>query len=127
MTVLCPEDLMVSGDREWLERALANLLENAIRHGGGPVTLTASRVADRIEIHVLDEGNGFPPDFITRAFNRFARAPSSDGSDGAGVGLAIARSIAQAHGGDAGAANRPDGGADVWLSLPAIKLTHAAR
>jgi len=71
-----------------------------------------------IELHVLDEGAGFPPAFLERAFERFARADEARTEGGAGLGLAIVQVIAEAHGGAAHASGRPDGGADVWLSLP---------
>jgi signal transduction histidine kinase len=108
----------VDGDRERLERALANLIENALRHGDGEIALSA-RVADgRVEIHVADRGRGFPPDFVTAAFD-WGTSTSDGGAAGAGLGLAIVDRIARAHGGRAAAANRPGGGADVWIELPA--------
>jgi signal transduction histidine kinase len=72
----------------------------------------------RLELHVRDDGHGFDEGFITRAFERFTRADAARGRGGAGLGLAIASAIAEAHGGRARAANRPDGGADVWIELP---------
>jgi signal transduction histidine kinase len=66
---------------------------------------------------VLDEGAGFPDGFLARAFERFSRADPAR-ADGSGLGLAIVETIAQAHGGEAHAANRSGGGADVWLALP---------
>ena len=66
---------------------------------------------------MLDGGAGFPEDFLDRAFERFSRVHSTEG-DGSGLGLAIVETIATAHGGRAEAANRPEGGADVWLALP---------
>ena len=108
----------VDGDRERLERALANLVENALRHGDGEIALSARAADGRIEIHVADRGPGFPPDFVTTAFGRGTTA-SDGGATGAGLGLAIVERIARAHGGRAAAANRPGGGADVWIELPA--------
>ena len=73
-----------------------------------------------IHFEVTDEGPGFPPDFLPRAFQRFSRVDSSRArsNGGAGLGLAIVAAIATAHGGQASAANRPQGGAQVRLSLP---------
>ena len=68
---------------------------------------------------MLDRGAGFPPAFVERAFERFSRADEGRGGGGAGLGLAIVDTIARAHGGSAHAANRPEGGADVWIELPA--------
>jgi signal transduction histidine kinase len=104
----------VQGDRVRLEQALVNLVDNALRYGGASIELAARGT----ELHVLDDGPGFPPDFLERAFERFSRADTARGRGGAGLGLAIARTIAEAHGGRAHAANRAHG-ADVWLSLPA--------
>jgi two-component system OmpR family sensor kinase len=111
------EPIVVHADRLRLEQALTNMLDNAIRHGSGDVVLTAHRRNGRVELHVLDEGAGFPDGFLEHAFERFSRAdPASP--DGSGLGLAIVETIARAHGGEAYAVNRPDGGADVWLALP---------
>jgi two-component system, OmpR family, sensor kinase len=111
------QPLVVRGDVLRLEQALTNMVDNALRYGGGEVTVTAQQVDGRVELHVLDEGPGFPVEFVPRAFERFSRAEPAE-PDGSGLGLAIVETIARAHGGEAHAANRPDGGADVWLALP---------
>jgi two-component system OmpR family sensor kinase len=111
------ETLVVRADRLRLAQALTNMLDNAVRHGSGDVLLTAHRRNGSVELHVLDEGAGFPDGFLEHAFERFSRADPS-GPDGSGLGLAIVETIATAHGGQAHAANRPEGGADVWLALP---------
>ncbi|HEY2054412.1 MAG TPA: ATP-binding protein [Solirubrobacterales bacterium] len=105
------------GDRLRLDQAIGTLVDNALRYGAGTIGLSARRAGAAVEIHVTDEGDGFPPDFLPRAFERFSRAPGvRDG--GSGLGLAIVATVAEAHGGSAGAANRPEGGADVWISVP---------
>jgi heavy metal sensor kinase len=106
------------GDRVRLEQALGNLVDNALRHGDGRVSLRAAEVNGRVELHVSDQGRGFPPAFLDHAFERFSRADSARTGSGAGLGLSIVRMIAEAHGGSAVAANAPDGGAHVWLVLP---------
>jgi len=111
------EPLVVRGDPLRLEQALSNMVDNAQRYGGGEVTLTAKQVDGHVELHVLDEGPGFPPEFVPRAFERFSRADSTE-AGGSGLGLAIVETVARAHSGEAHAANRPGGGADVWLALP---------
>ena len=113
----------LSGDRLRLEQALGNLVDNALRHGAGDVSLTALDRNGSVELHVVDEGQGFPPDFLPHAFERFGRADDARTSGGAGLGLALAAAIAQAHRGSAHAANRDGGGADVWLSIPKGGLT----
>ena len=110
--------LGIRGDRLRLEQALANLVDNALRYGDGAVELLAHADDGRIELHVRDEGSGFPPELLDRAFERFARADPARMGGGAGLGLSIVRAIAEAHGGSAGAANRASDGADVWLTLP---------
>ncbi|MBS1888096.1 MAG: hypothetical protein JSU06_13005 [Actinobacteria bacterium] len=110
--------ITVDGDRTRLERALGNLVDNALAHGAPPVTLAAIRRPGAVELHVTDSGPGFPPDFLPHAFDRFSQAAPGDGGGGTGLGLAIVRAVAEAHGGSAGAGNAPAGGADTWLSLP---------
>ena len=104
-------------DRLRAEQALGNLVDNALRHGHGQVRLFARRANGRVELHVRDQGPGFPTEFLDCAFDRFTRADPSRRGPGAGLGLAIVEVIARAHGGTAHAANR-DGGADVWVELP---------
>jgi two-component system, OmpR family, sensor kinase len=111
--------LSVQADRARVEQALTNLVSNALRYGAGAVVLRARRRGQEVELHVLDEGEGFEPDFLPRAFERFSRADPARSERGAGLGLSIVEVIAEAHGGRAGATNRSEGGADVWLSLPA--------
>ena len=110
--------LEVSVDRPRVEQALGNMVDNALRHGGGVVELAAERHDGRVELHVRDAGEGFPRAFVAAAFERFSRADVARSSGGAGLGLAIVQAIAAAHGGEAHARNRPEGGADVWLALP---------
>jgi signal transduction histidine kinase len=111
------DGLSVSVDRLRVEQALGNLVENALRHGGGTILLEARSVDGRVELHVQDEGAGFAPDFIADAFKPFSRGDPARSSQGAGLGLAIVDVIARAHGGRAHAANVGDG-TDVWLELP---------
>jgi two-component system OmpR family sensor kinase len=101
-----------------LQQALGNMVDNALRYGNGSVRLAAFERNGSLELHVLDEGDGFPMPFLGRAFERFSRADDARGRGGAGLGLAVVEAIARAHGGSAHAANRVSGGADVWLALP---------
>ena len=107
----------VHADPARLEQALANLVDNALSYGDGTVELSASQHNGTIEIHVRDEGPGFPPAFLPRAFERFTRADEARTRGGTGLGLAIASAVATAHGGSAHAVNR-NPGADVWIALP---------
>jgi signal transduction histidine kinase len=114
-----PDDLELTGDQLRLEQAIGNLVDNALRHGSGTVELVAVRNGDTVELHVRDDGPGFPEGFLEAAFERFTRGDAARGRGGAGLGLAIVHAIAAAHDGEAHARNRPEGGADVWLVLPA--------
>ena len=113
-----PAGLQVRGDRIRLEQALGNLVENALRHGSGEVRLSTATGDGNVELHVADEGEGFPPEFLERAFERFTRSDQARPRGGAGLGLSIVRVIAEAHGGTAHAANKDGRGVDVWISLP---------
>jgi two-component system, OmpR family, sensor kinase len=118
LRALAPPGLELRGDPLRLQQALGNLVDNALRHGAGEVVLEAASGAGGVELHVRDEGPGFPPDFVPRAFERFARPGEARGGVGTGLGLSIVRVIAEAHGGSAHVAN-VGGGSDVWLALPA--------
>jgi len=113
-----PAKLRLHADRLRVEQALGNLVDNALRHGGGTVLLRAEAVNGRVELHVEDGGAGFPPAFLEHAFERFSRPDAARERGGAGLGLSIVRTIAEAHGGSADAANVHGGGADVWLAVP---------
>jgi two-component system OmpR family sensor kinase len=116
--VTAPDGLHLEGDVLRLEQALGNVVDNALRHGGGAIRLSAVDQNGSVELHVVDEGSGFPPDFLPHAFERFSRSDEARTGGGAGLGLAIVAVIAEAHGGSARAVNRDGAGADVWLSLP---------
>jgi signal transduction histidine kinase len=120
-----PAELTFTADRLRLEQALGNLVENALRHGAGTVLLTArasngpvDSAARNLELHVSDDGPGFAPEFLERAFQRFSRGDSNRPAAGAGLGLAIVATIATVHHGSASASNTARGGADVLISLP---------
>jgi signal transduction histidine kinase len=122
-----PSDLIIESerglvtwaDRARVERALGNMADNAVRHGGAPVVLRSVGRSGEVELHVIDHGPGFPAGFLPHAFERFTRAdPAHPSSGGTGLGLAIVRAIAEAHGGSAAVENTPEGGAHVWLRLP---------
>ncbi|HWH31719.1 MAG TPA: HAMP domain-containing sensor histidine kinase, partial [Egibacteraceae bacterium] len=105
----------VLGEEDRLERAVANLVDNAVKYGGGgPVEVT---VRDGTVV-VRDHGPGIPPEHLPHVFDRFYRAPETRAAPGSGLGLAIVRQVADAHGGTAHAANAPDGGAVLTLRLP---------
>jgi signal transduction histidine kinase len=114
------EGLFIQADAARLDQALTNLIDNALRFSDGPVIVRARQHSGDVQLHVFDSGPGFPPDFMPHAFERFSRADAARSRHGTGLGLSIVRAIAEAHGGRVDAENRPEGGAHVWLTLPAV-------
>jgi heavy metal sensor kinase len=117
-------NLHLIGDRLRLEQALGNLVENALRHGAGAVSLLGREKPGCLEIHVIDRGAGFPADFGAVAFERFTRADSARRGTGAGLGLAIVKAIAEAHRGTIGLSSPDEPVTDIYLSLPIEAALH---
>lgn len=118
-----PEDLpFVPVDAARIQRVLVNLVENALRHTpeGGQVTITASERDGAVQIDVADTGEGIDPADLPRVFERFYRGEKSRSRDrgGAGLGLAIARGIVEAHGGRIWVDSTRGQGSTFCLSLP---------
>ncbi|MDF2629492.1 MAG: histidine kinase [Symbiobacteriaceae bacterium] len=115
-----PADCTMQGDRDMLNRVLDNLLDNALRHtpGGGTVTVGWRCGIDHVRIWVQDTGPGIPPEDLGRIFEPLYRSDKarSTRTGGAGLGLAIARRLVEAHGGTITAVN--EGGARFMLTLP---------
>ncbi|WP_345041369.1 sensor histidine kinase KdpD [Streptomyces sannanensis] len=126
-----PEDLsMVAVDPGLLERAVANIVENAVKYSPDhePVLVSASAIADRVEIRVVDRGPGVPDEAKDRIFEPFQRYGDAPRGAGVGLGLAVARGFAEAIGGSLTAEDTPGGGLTMVLSLPpAAGLPDAAR
>jgi signal transduction histidine kinase len=118
---------VVSGDPDALTRLAWILVDNALRHGAGETVVATAAEGTAIRLWVTDEGPGFAPGDETRAFERFWRADRARSGPGAGLGLAIARSIVDAHGGTIAAATRPEGGAVVEVRLSAMGAGGTAR
>jgi two-component system OmpR family sensor kinase len=112
------DDLLVMADELRMRQALGNLVDNAVRHGGGEIDLEARPTEEGVEIDVTDHGAGFGPGLADRAFERFTRASESRSGGGAGLGLSIVRAIAAAHDGRASIVEGP-AGTTVRLVLPA--------
>jgi two-component system OmpR family sensor kinase len=112
--------LEANADPMRLEQALSNLVDNALRHGTGSVTIGARADDGFVRLAVEDDGPGFPDSFVPRAFERFSRADEARGRGGSGLGLAIVDLIARSHGGTAGVESRAggSGGATVWFTVP---------
>lgn len=107
------------GRPQALKRGLANLLENAIKYGSS-AQLVVDDNAEWLQISILDQGPGLPPDQLTRVFEPFYRIEGSRNRDtgGTGLGLAIAKNVAELHGGSITLRNRDAGGLAAELSLP---------
>jgi signal transduction histidine kinase len=113
-----PEGASVSVDPLRARQALGNLVDNSLRHGAGEIRLSARRSTDGIEIDVADDGDGFPAELDGQAFERFTRGNGKDTRGGAGLGLAIVRAIAEAHGATATVVKTGSAGATVRLRFP---------
>src|SRR6516164_7000386 len=116
-----PAGLTARLDRRRFDVIVANLVGNALRHGGPPVTVTAGLQPDgrHLVVAVRDHGPGLPPAAIPHVFDRFYKADTArTRSEGSGLGLAIAWENARLHGGHLEAGNHPDGGALFTVSLP---------
>ncbi len=94
------------------------MLENASRHGDGRITLSASASASRVELHVRDEGAGFAPELLPRAFQRFTGGTARTGGAAPGSGLPSSKRW-PGRGGRVSAANCERGGADGRIEIPA--------
>src|SRR4051794_23806307 len=103
-------------DPDKLAQVIGNLVENAVRHGSGVVTVTVGPHGDGAEVTVADEGDGIPSQALGRIFTKFWRGGSRGGT---GLGLYIAKGIVEAHGGAIEAGRAPDGGAVLRFTLPA--------
>ncbi|MFN0280672.1 MAG: sensor histidine kinase [Kineosporiaceae bacterium] len=109
-------DLSFVADPDRIRQALANLVDNALRHGHGDITLRCDGTTEVVDLEVSDHGAGFPADVADRAFDRFARGDQARARGGAGLGLAIVAAVAAAHHGTAEIA--PGRPATVRLRLP---------
>ncbi|MGW6939015.1 ATP-binding protein [Streptomyces xanthophaeus] len=116
-----PETLpMVAVDRGLLERAVANIVENAVKYSphGQPVNVTASALHERVELRVVDRGPGVPDEAKDRIFEPFQRHGDAPRGAGVGLGLAVARGFTEAIGGTLTAEDTPGGGLTMVITLP---------
>jgi K+-sensing histidine kinase KdpD len=120
VTLAIDRDLpLVAADAAQLERAFANLLENAVRHGGGRPVLVKSRlIGDKITVRVVDQGPGIPESEWQRIFEPFQHGEADGVRGGAGLGLAIAKGFVEANGGEITVESLPGQGSSFVVSLP---------
>ena len=109
---------MADTDPRRLERVLANLVSNAVEHGGRDVRVAVDRSGDGVTVRVADGGPGIPPDQLPRLFDRFYKADPARGGPGSGLGLAIARENARLLGADLRVRSEPGRGAEFTVRLP---------
>jgi len=122
LSARCATDVHVRGDADMLSTAISNLVANAIRYTprGGTITATVEVTDGAAHVHIDDNGRGLAPGELDAIFTPFARGTQAKTADSAGLGLGlpIARRIAERHGGTIAANNRPTGGARFSLRLP---------
>jgi two-component system sensor histidine kinase MtrB len=120
VTLNVPESMVVNVDQRRVDVIVANMVGNAIKHGGeGPVELSIGVLGPNLILQVRDHGPGIPPDALEHIFERFYKADKARGrSEGSGLGLSIAFENAHIHGGELTGANHPGGGAVFTLRLP---------
>src|SRR5437667_3713193 len=120
VAISCSGDGYIYADPNLFERAVGNLLDNALRFTpeNGSIEIALADGPTDFEVAVSDNGSGIAPEHLPRVFDRFYRAQPSPGSDGAGLGLALVKSIVDLHGGTARIQSEIDRGTTVSLTFP---------
>ena len=115
------QPIVVDADRSLLNRMIANLLDNEVAHlpPGCDVNIVVQASGQDARIIFTDNGPGFPPELLSRAFERFVKGEHSTGH---GLGLAFVQAVVTAHGGNIVLSNRPAGGAVISLSMPTAEV-----
>lgn len=118
LRLVCDDDARADVDPDQIREALANLVDNAIRHTAPTGTIAIEVGGGRITVR--DDGVGIPPERLPRIFDRFYRYPPT--GEGSGLGLAIVRSIIESHGGHLSAESTPGHGTSLTLTVPAARV-----
>ncbi len=120
LTASAPPGLRLRADRARLRRALANLVDNAVKYvpRGGRVSLSAEREDGAVVVCVRDDGPGIPPEDLPRVWDRLFRGDRSRSERGLGLGLSLVKAVVEAHGGRVRVDSRPGAGAVFFLRLP---------
>jgi signal transduction histidine kinase len=115
----------VVADELQLERVITNLLANAIKYtpSGGSITVSTGHREGRISVAVQDTGRGIPPDELPHLFEKYRRVREAKRTEGTGLGLFIAKTIVEAHGGDIRVESAPGAGSTFTLLLPAVRAS----
>jgi two-component system phosphate regulon sensor histidine kinase PhoR len=121
---LIPEMPYVQADERRVVQVLVNLLSNAIKYGpsDGQVSICVERMQDWVRVNVADQGPGIPPELRTDIFRRFTypRSLSTSAKFGVGLGLSVVKAVVEAHGGQVGVSDNPEGGAVFWFTLHVV-------
>lgn len=114
-----PEGLTIEADPERIGLVFTNLVVNALNHTpkGGQVEVRVGVLPEELRFEVADTGQGIPPEFLDRVFDKFVQVPGSN-SGGAGLGLYIAKEVIHSHGGEIGVQSLAGGGTTFWFTLP---------
>ena len=122
VTITCSGQGQIYADPDLFERAVGNLLDNALRFAPdrGSIQVAVSKHSNDFEVAISDNGCGIAAEHLPRVFDRFYRAESSRTSDGAGLGLALVKSIVELHGGSASIQSEMGRGTTVKLTFPAV-------
>ncbi|WP_278314795.1 ATP-binding protein [Lolliginicoccus levis] len=120
LALALPDDLPdVLADAGLLERVIANLADNAIRHGSEPIRIEAHHTAERVLLSIIDHGPGLSPEARAQLFEPFQRHGDRDRTTGIGLGMSVAKGFATAMGGTIEASDTPGGGLTITVTLPA--------
>ena len=124
IAITCSGECEIHADSMLFGRAVSNLMENALRFtpAGGTIEISVATSAKQSEVSVKDTGQGIDVEHLSRVFDRFYRVDSSRSSEGAGLGLALVRSITDLHGGSAAITSEVDRGTIVTLTFPSADL-----
>ena len=114
------QDVTVLGDRDALKQVVLILLDNALKHTQGPITVSTESAASQVVISVQDTGPGIPPDILQHVFDRFYRGETDPSVSGFGLGLPIAKALVEGQGGTIAVESQPGSGSVVRVHLPQV-------
>jgi signal transduction histidine kinase len=120
LTIRAPQDIVVQGDSGYLKRLFSNLLDNAIKFTSefGQVTVELKLSGNFVLVEVIDNGMGIEPEVLGKVFSRFYRADQARSHEGVGLGLNIAKAIADAHDAKIEISSKVGQGTKVSISFP---------
>lgn len=112
------QDVTILGDRDAVKQILLVLLDNAVKHTPGEITVTVHAEGGMVNLSVRDSGPGISPELLPHIFDRFDRGESENGNPGFGLGLPIAKALAEGQGGSIAIESEPGSGSTVTVRLP---------